>query len=152
MALSLRQQGQDWLLSCTANPSQTQQRWAQDELALVTSGPRWRVAEAPLLVSVHAMQRIPSDGLGPVLAGIEGEHDRAWWLLPPDLDDELDEVPHLTVRPAGWRLACPPVLGAANGRVWLERPDGTGRFTAPTALREALHSDRGAQVSWEAFG
>ncbi|MDI3424235.1 hypothetical protein [Streptomyces luteolus] len=69
---------------------------------------------------------------------------RAWWLLPPELGDELDEVPHLTVHPASWRLACPPVLGAANGRVWLERPDGTGRLTDPTALSTALAPDSGA--------
>ncbi|MBW8740381.1 MAG: hypothetical protein JF621_25860 [Streptomyces turgidiscabies] len=73
----------------------------------------------------------------------------AWWLLPPGLTDELDDIHRLTVRPAGWVLTCPPVLHSVAGRWWLERPDGTGRLTNPALLGAAL-SAAGAQLPTEA--
>lgn len=135
-ALSLRQQGQDWLLSCTAHPTDARTLWDREELAPFMTGRHWLVAEAPLLRSMHAMQRIGSKRLGPVLADVEAE--LVWWLLPPDVGDQLDDVRQVTVRPVGWILNCPPVLYAVDGRMWLERPDGTGRLTDPVLLGAAF--------------
>ncbi|MGW1808245.1 hypothetical protein [Streptomyces sp. NPDC002078] len=135
-ARSLRQAGQDWLLSCTPNPTAAQRAWNNEELARIPTGPHWRAVEAPLLPSVHAMKRIGSTRLGPVLVDVEA--DRAWWLVPPTLSDELDDVRPLLIRPAGWALGCPPVLYSVGGRGWLERPDGTGRLTDPVLLGAAL--------------
>ena len=129
-------QGQGWLLSCTAEPTATRRRWDREELAPFPSGIHWRAAEAPLLPSVHAMRRIGSPRLGPVLADVEA--DKAWWLIPADVGDQLDDVRQLTVRPAGWVLKCPPVLYAVDGRMWLEQPDGTGRLTDPVLLGAAF--------------
>lgn len=135
-ALSLRQQGQDWLLSCTTKPTDARTLWDREELAPFMTGRHWLVAEAPLLQSMHAMQRIGSKRLGPVLADVEAE--LAWWLLPPDVGDQLDDVRPLTVQTRGWILDCPPVLYAVDGRMWLERPDGTGRLTDPVLLGAAF--------------
>lgn len=131
-APSLRQRGQVWLLSCAPDPTAVRRQWAREELAPFCTGIHWWAAEAPLLQSVHAMQRIGSARLGPVLADVEAE--RAWWLLPPDVGDQLDDVRQITVRPSGWILACPPVLYSVDGRMWLERPDGSGRLTDPVLL------------------
>ncbi|WP_405585314.1 hypothetical protein [Streptomyces sp. NBC_01092] len=135
-ALPSRQKGQDWLLSCTSEPTEVHRLWSAEELAPFRSGAHWRVAEAPLLPSVHAMKRIGSQRLGPVLADVEA--DRAWWLLPPTLGDELDDVRQLTVRRPGWVLRCPPVLYYVGGRGWLERPDGSGHLTNPVLLGAAF--------------
>ncbi|MHB9862201.1 hypothetical protein [Streptomyces sp. YIM S03343] len=134
--LPLRQAGQDWLLSCTVTPTDVRRAWDREDLAPFPTGSRWRVAEAALLRTVQVMKRIRSERLGPVLADVETE--RAWWLLPPGLDDELDDIRQLTVRPSGWVLKCPPVLYSAGGRMWLERPDGTGRLTDPALLGAAF--------------
>lgn len=130
------QLGEDWLLSCTTTPTGVRTAWSTEELAPIPSGRHWRVAEAPLMPTVHVMKRIGSARLGPVLADVDV--DRAWWLLPPDLDVELDDVRQLTVRPAGWILKCPPVFYALDGRMWLERPDGSGRLTDPVLLGAAF--------------
>ncbi|MFI9339950.1 hypothetical protein ACIG0D_01540 [Streptomyces sp. NPDC052773] len=132
---SLRDAGQAWLLSCTNQPAHVQRAWDTEQLAPFTTGRHWRAAEAPLLPSIHAMRRIGSDRLGPVLADVE--IDRAWWLLPPGLGDELDDVRQLTVRPDGWVLKCPPLYGL-GGRTWLKRPDGSGRLTDPVLLGAAF--------------
>src|SRR5439155_9722770 len=111
---------QDWLLSCTTEPTTACRAWDREDLASFFTGLHWRVAEAPLLPSVHAMTRIGSARLGPVLADVEA--DRAWWLIPATVGDELDDVRQLTVRPAGWVLKCPPVTYCVDGRMWRERP------------------------------
>ncbi|GHF73841.1 hypothetical protein GCM10018787_23150 [Streptomyces thermodiastaticus] len=128
--------GEAWLLSCAAHPAGVQRAWEVEELAPLRSGAHWRVAEARLLPSVQAMKRLRARGLGPVLADVE--IDRAWWLLPPDLGDELDDIRQLTVHPAGWILRCPPLHYSLDGRIWLERPDGSGRLTDPVLLGAAF--------------
>ncbi|MGW3653460.1 hypothetical protein [Streptomyces sp. NPDC000878] len=138
--LSTRQAGQDWLLTCTTQPSDVCRRWADEELAPIRSGVHWRIAQAPLLQSVRAMRRIGWQRLGPVLA--DPEVDLGWWLLPPSVGDELDSIRIITVHPADWVLDCPPVLHAVEGRTWLERPDGSGQLTDPLLLAAALgHGD-----------
>ncbi|MGW7168234.1 hypothetical protein ACWGH3_23620 [Streptomyces sp. NPDC054884] len=82
------------------------------------------------------MKHLGGRRLGPVLVDVAAR--RAWWLLPPDLRDELDGVPQLIVHPPGWLLVTPPVLWAIGDRGWLERPDGSGRLTDPRALGVAF--------------
>jgi hypothetical protein len=149
-ARPLAQAGQDWLLSCTASPATVQRAWAAEELAALTTGEHWRVAEAPLLPTVDALKRIGSNRLGPVLADVTVQ--LAWWLLPTSLGDELDDVRQLTVRPRGWVLKCPPVLYSLDGRLWLERPDGSGRLTDPILLGAAFGPGGGPRLPAEAFG
>lgn len=148
-ARRLRQAGQDWLLACTPSPTAVERAWDSEELAEYTTGTHWRVTEAPLLLSVEAMNRIGSPRLGPVLADVHAE--LAWWLLPTSLGDELDDVRALTIRPRGWALRCPPVLYPVDGRVWLEAPDGTGRLTDPVLLGAALGPGGGPRLPAEAF-
>jgi hypothetical protein len=143
-----RRAGHEWLLSCTDRPTAVQRAWSGEELAPFPTGQHWRVAEAPLLRSVTAMRRIGSERLGPVLADVDA--DQAWWLLPTDVGDELDDVRQVTVRPPGWVLKCPPVLYHLNGRIWLERPDGSGRLTDPVLLGAAFGP--GGRLPAEAFG
>lgn len=133
--LTTRQAGQDWLLSCTDDPDKTLRLWDEEELAPFTTGEHWRVAEAPLARAMEVMQRICGHG-GPVLADVA--NCTASWLLPTDLGDDLDDVKQLTVRPAGWSLNCPPVLYGVRGRVWLWKPDGSGRLTTPALLGAAF--------------
>jgi hypothetical protein len=149
-ARPLAQAGQDWLRSCTASPATVQRAWAAEELAALTTGEHWRVAEAPLLPTVDALKRIGSNRLGPVLADVTVQ--LAWWLLPTSLGDELDDVRQLTVRPRGWVLKCPPVLYSLDGRLWLERPDGSGRLTDPILLGAAFGPGGGPRLPAEAFG
>jgi hypothetical protein len=146
-ARSTRQAGQDWLLSCTRNRADVCHAWDAERLARIPSGERWRVVEGPLLRSIRAMNHVSGRCLGPVLADTATE--RAWWLLPSDLGEELGDVRELTVHPPGWRLACPPVLYAIDERVWLERPDGSGRLTDPAALSAAF--DQGGRLLAEAL-
>lgn len=134
-----RQTGQDWLLSCARNPTDVRRVGACMECARIPSGEHWRVAEGPLLTSVRALKRVDGRQLGPVLVDVAT--GRAWWLLPPDLGDELDDVRLLTVQPPGWLLACPPVLHTIDERGWLEPPDGSGRLTDPAALGAVLDLD-----------
>ncbi|PAZ10827.1 hypothetical protein CLM62_38690 [Streptomyces sp. SA15] len=131
-----RQAGQDWLLSCTRNPTDVRRAWAAEDYARIPSGEHWRVVEGPLLRSVRAMKHVSRRQLGPVLVDVGTA--QAWWLVSPGLGDELDDLRQLTVRPPGWLLACPPVLYAIDERAWLERPDGSGRLTDPGALRAAF--------------
>lgn len=148
-ARSLRQAGQDWLLSCTASPTAVKRAWASEELAPFTTGEHWRAVEAPLMPSVEAMKRI-GDRLGPVLADVET--GLVWWLLPTTVGDELADVRQLTVRPSGWALKCPPVVYALHCRLWLEPPDGSGRLTNPVLLGAALGPGGGPRLPAEAFG
>ncbi|MGW3360545.1 hypothetical protein ACWDFL_35010 [Streptomyces bungoensis] len=82
------------------------------------------------------MRRIGASPHGPVLA--ETRRGLAWWLLPPNLADELDDVTTLNVHPAGWELECPPVVHSLGGRWWLEMPDGRGELTDPLLLGAAF--------------
>lgn len=133
---SNRQAGEDWLLACADRPTDVRLAWAADELGRFRTGEHWRAAEVPLLRSLDAMQRIGSKRCGPVLADTALE--AAWWLLPPVLGDDLDDIRGITIRPAGWVLACPPVVYPVHGRVWVEAPDGSGRLTDPVLLGAAL--------------
>ncbi|MCX4972189.1 hypothetical protein [Streptomyces sp. NBC_00620] len=143
-----RYAGRDWLAECAPTPDAVHRAWSAGELALVPSGLRWLVVEAPLLPSVDAMQRMPPDGLGPVLAYPAAE--RAWWLVPLDAAEHLDDVARLTVHPPLWPLYCPPVNRPTNGRVWLARPHGSGRLTDPTVLGACFGP--GGRLPAEAFG
>jgi hypothetical protein len=149
-ALSLRQAGQDWLLSCAEHPDAIRHAWDAEELAAFPTGLHWTVAEAPLGQSMDAIRRIGSDRLGPVLADVASE--RAWWLLPPGLGNELDDLRQLTVQPPGWPLKCPPVLYPVGGRVWVQLPDGSGQLTDPILLGAALGPGGGPRLPAEAFG
>ncbi|WP_413754777.1 hypothetical protein [Streptomyces sp. MMBL 11-3] len=78
------------------------------------------------------MQRIEPEDLGPVLAYPAA--DRAWWLVPLDAAEQLDDIPQLAVCAASWPLHCPPVNRPAHGRVWIARPHASGRLTDPLLL------------------
>ncbi|MER7983509.1 hypothetical protein [Streptomyces sp. NPDC095817] len=149
-ARQLRQKGQEWLLSCADDPAPVLRAWAEEQLAPFPSGVHWTVAEAPLTQSLEAVKRIGPDGRGPVLADVSAS--RAWWLLPPELGGELDDIWHLTVHPAGWLLPCPPLLYPVRGRVWMEPPTGSGRLTDPVVLGAALGPGGSARVTEEAHG
>ncbi|MFI6495228.1 hypothetical protein [Streptomyces sp. NPDC050564] len=99
---------------------------------------------------MDAIKRIGPDHLGPVLADVTSA--RAWWLLPLDLDDEMDDIRLLTIHPHGWTLRCPPVLYPLRGRVWVECPDGSGRLTDPVLLGASLGPGGGPRLRAEAFG
>ncbi|WP_405909530.1 hypothetical protein OG742_37005 [Streptomyces sp. NBC_00828] len=146
----LRQAGQDWLLSCADEPAEVRGLWDADDLGPFPSGGHWMVAEAALARSADAIKRIGVDRRGPVLADVN--QGLAWWLLPPDLGDDLDDVALITVHPRGWILRCPPVLYPVRGRVWVERPDGSGRLTDPVLLGAALGPGGGPRLPAEAFG
>lgn len=130
-----RLRGTDWLANAALDPARARRSWRHGGLAAIPAGP-WDVAEAGLARSVDAMQRIPSTRLGPVLAHLDA--DLAWWLLPPGTGDELTDMPTVIVHPQGWTLWCPPSDRCMQGRVWLERPDGSGRLTHPTVLGAAF--------------
>ncbi|MFJ8803026.1 hypothetical protein [Streptomyces sp. NPDC102487] len=132
----VRQAGQDWLLSCADTPAEIRALWDADELGNFPSGAHWTVGETSLSRTMDAIKSVPAQRRGPVLADcLQGI---AWWLLPPALADELDDVHALTVRPCGWILRCPPVLYPVRGRVWIERPNGSGQLTDPVLLGAAL--------------
>ncbi|MFF5833701.1 hypothetical protein ACFY7V_03300 [[Kitasatospora] papulosa] len=99
-------------------------------------GRNWLVAEADLMRSVDAMQRVGPELLGPVL--VCPENNRAWWLVPLGADEELADVRPLTIHLAPWALKCPPPRKYLWGRGWLEKPDGSGRLTDPVALGAAF--------------
>ncbi|WP_060887069.1 hypothetical protein [Streptomyces caniscabiei] len=145
--LSQRQAGQDWLLSCAPDADAARLLWDEEELVRFPTGEHWRVAEAPISLAMGVLQRIRGH-CGPVLADVTT--CVASWLLPADLGDELDDVKQLTVRPAGWELACPPVLYGVRGRVWLCPPDGSGRLTDPVLLGAAF-GPGGARLPTEAL-
>ncbi|MCX4919986.1 hypothetical protein [Streptomyces sp. NBC_00687] len=146
----LREAGQDWLLSCADDPAAVRSAWAADHLAVFTSGRHWTVAEAPLAQSMEAVKRIRPASRGPVLADVTA--GRAWWLLPRELGDELDDIWHLAVQPAGWLLRCPPVLYPVRGRVWMEPPTGAGLLTDPSFLGAALGPGGSPRAVKEALG
>lgn len=135
-ARALQQAGQEWLLSCAPDPQPVLRAWDLEQFAEIPTGSHWLIAEAPLVRSVQAIQRIKPHCLGPLLGDVH--RDVAWWLLPARLTDELDGVRQITVHPVGWILHCPPVPHSLEGRWWIEPPDGTGLLTNPTALGAAF--------------
>ncbi|MFE2703527.1 hypothetical protein [Streptomyces mirabilis] len=148
-ALFLRQAGQDWLLSCADQPDAMERAWDAEDLAPFPTGLHWKAAETPLRESMNVLKHIGPDRRGPMLADVTA--GRAWWLLPPNLGIELDDVHRLTVHPRGWLLRCPPVLYLVRGRVWVESPDGSGQLTDPVLLGTALGTG-GPRFPAEAFG
>lgn len=146
----VRQAGQDWLLSCADSPAEIRALWDAEELGAFPSGGHWLIAETSLTQTMDALKRIAPDRRGPVLSDVN--QGIAWWLLTPTLGDELDDIRTITVRPRGWLLRCPPVLYPVRGRVWIERPDGSGRLTDPVLLGAALGPGGGPRLPAEAFG
>ncbi|GAA2945853.1 MULTISPECIES: hypothetical protein [Streptomyces] len=148
MASRTRNSGTDWLAQCAPDPARAHRRWASDELAPIPAGLHWLVAEADLMRSITAMQRVGSRRLGPVL--VHPETHRAWWLVPLGADEEFADIQALTVRLGPWTLNCPPAHAYMAGRGWLEKPDGSGRLTDPVALGAAF-SPGGWRPPAEAF-
>ncbi|OQQ15507.1 hypothetical protein B0675_26010 [Streptomyces sp. M41(2017)] len=142
------QAGQDWLLSCADTPAEIRAAWDADELGDFPTSGHWTAGETTLPRTMDAIKAIPAQRRGPVLA--DCHQGIAWWLLPPTLTDELDDIPTLTVRSRGWILRCPPVLYPVRGRVWIERPDGSGRLTGPVLLGAALSPGGGPRLPSEA--
>lgn len=136
MAPRTRNSGSAWLASCASDPAQVHRIWAADGLARIRTGRLWLAVEADLMRSVHALQRIDPDRLGPLL--VRPGEDLAWWLVPPHAQILLASVPGLGVRPEHWPLRCPPVERYVDGLGWLEKPDGTGRLTDSAELGAAF--------------
>jgi hypothetical protein len=149
MATRTRNPGSDWLASCAPDPVQVHRAWDRDEFAHIPTGRLWLAVEAALMPSVTAMQRVGPGSLGPVL--VYPGADLAWWLLPTSAADLLEDLPQLTVRPAGWTLRCPPADRYLDGLGWLEKPDGTGGLTDPAALGAAFGPGGGLRLPAGAF-
>ncbi|MFE4329008.1 hypothetical protein ACFRQM_05985 [Streptomyces sp. NPDC056831] len=141
--------GARWLARCATSEESVRNAWQSGDFAVIPSGALWLVAEAPLTRTVDAMQLLPADSLGPVLAHPLGSV--AWWLVPLDSAVELWHVKQLTIYPSGWPLCCPPINRPAAGRVWLEKPDGSGRLSDPAALGAAFDPGGYLQLPVEAF-
>lgn len=136
MAPRTRNPGTEWLASCAPDPHSAHRCWASEKLAVIPVGQDWLVVEADLMRSLDAMQRVGSDQLGPVLVYPEAE--RAWWLVPLGSDQELADIPALTIHTRPWELHCPPAHAYIDGRGWLEKPDGSGALTDPVVLGSAF--------------
>lgn len=128
--------GDAWLADCHAYPTLVRQTWGKEALAPLTSGTRWLAAETRLMPTMHALNRIREAQRGPVLA--DPDLDLAWWLVPLEAAEELSDLRQVTVRPAGWPLRCPPASWHLESRLWLCRPDGSGRLTEPAVLAAAF--------------
>jgi hypothetical protein len=128
--------GDAWLADCSAHPALIRAAWDKEDLAPIPSGNAWLVVEANLLTTMKALGRIRTEHQGPVLG--DPERDLAWWLVPLEADVELADVRQLTVQPAGWLLRCPPTGWHLESRLWLTRPDGSGRLTDPAVLAAAF--------------
>jgi hypothetical protein len=128
--------GDAWLADCSAHPTSVRTAWTAETLAPIKSGTHWLVAETALLTTMKALSRIREEHRGPVLA--DTEVDKAWWLVPLGAAEELADLRQLTVHPSGWLLRCPPARWHLETRIWLERPDGSGRLTDPAVLAAAL--------------
>lgn len=128
--------GDAWLADCSAHPAVVRRTWSEETLSPIASGRRWLAAETALLATMKAINRIREERRGPVLA--DPEVDRAWWLVPLDAAEELADVRQVTVHAAGWRLLCPPTGWHLETRMWLQRPDGSGRLTDPAVLAAAF--------------
>lgn len=128
--------GDAWLADCSAHPTLVRAAWNKDALAPIASGARWLVAETALLTTMKALNRVREEHRGPVLA--DTEVDKAWWLVPLDAADELADWRQVTVHVTGWPLHCPPTGWHLETRMWLCRPDGSGRLTDPAVLAAAF--------------
>jgi hypothetical protein len=128
--------GDAWLADCSAHPALVRAAWDGEVLAPIVSGGRWLAAEAQLATRYPMVVRIPAEHRGPVLA--DPEMDKLWWLVPLDAAEELADVRQLVVRPPGWCLRCPPTGWQMDGRMWITRPDGSGRLTDPAVLAAAF--------------
>ncbi|MFJ2006980.1 hypothetical protein [Streptomyces chartreusis] len=128
--------GDTWLAGCSARPDLVRAAWDTEVLAPIPSGAHWLAAEAKSGPGYYSVQRIPAEKRGPILADPEG--DRLWWLVPLTAVEELADIGQLVVRPAGWFLRCPPSGWHIEGRMWLSRPDGSGRLTDPAVLAAAF--------------
>lgn len=128
--------GDAWLADCSAHPNLARQAWTWGALAPIASGSHWVVAESVLVTGMQALSRIRAEHRGPVLA--DPLLDRAWWLVPSNVAEELADVRPVLVQPVGTPLHCPPTGWQVCGRFWLYRPDGTGQLTDPAILAAAL--------------
>ncbi|WP_241826915.1 hypothetical protein [Streptomyces graminilatus] len=128
--------GDAWLADCSARPDLVRDAWSLEALAPIRSGAHWLVAESRLVAGMEALSRIREERRGPVL--VDTTLDRAWWLMPPDSGRALDCIRGIRAEPWGMPLHCPPTGRQACGRIWLHRPDGSGRLTAPAILAAAL--------------
>ncbi|MBG0853613.1 hypothetical protein I2W78_17610 [Streptomyces spinoverrucosus] len=137
--------GDAWLVRCSARPDLVRRAWDAEELAPVTSGEHWLVAESRLVTGMAAAVRIQEEQRGPVLA--DPGLDKLWWLVPLDALEELADVRQVSMRPAGWALDCPPSGRQVAGRWWLWRPDGSGSLTGPAVLAAAFGPGRHLQPS-----
>ncbi|MFF4557692.1 hypothetical protein [Streptomyces sp. NPDC001422] len=132
----VRLAGQDWLLSCADTPAEIRALWDADELGNFPSGGHWIVGETYPARTMQAVKGIPAQRRGLVLA--DCHQGIAWWLLPPALTDELDDVHALTVRPRGWILHCPPALYPVRGECGSNAR--TAQADSPTLYCSAMHS------------
>ncbi|WP_051814889.1 hypothetical protein RFN58_18920 [Streptomyces iakyrus] len=140
--------GDSWLAGCSEHPDLVREAWSLEALAPIPSGrartrrrracrsPSKLVAEAPLIASMQAHDRIPSERQRPVVA--DPASDTTWWLVPLDTVEDLADLRAVTVQPAGWPLHCPPTGWPACGRFWFTRPDGTGELTDCAVLAAAF--------------
>ncbi|CCK30374.1 hypothetical protein BN159_5995 [Streptomyces davaonensis JCM 4913] len=140
--------GDAWLATCSAHPVLVRAAWEDELLAPIASGIGWLVAETQLVFGMPALARIREADRSPVLA--DPESDTAWWLVPLDAAEDLDDARHVKVHAPGWLLRCPPTGWQVDGRFWLARPDGSGRLTDPTVLAAAFGPGGGARLSSEA--
>ncbi|MET9913466.1 hypothetical protein ABZZ74_43060 [Streptomyces sp. NPDC006476] len=128
--------GDAWLADSSAHPTLVRAAWNKDSLAPIASGGRWLAAETALLDTMKALNRICEEHRGPVLADTEAH--KAWWLVSLDAADELADVRQVTVHVPGRPLHCPPTGWHLDSRMWLCRPDGSGRLTEPAVLAAAF--------------
>ena len=132
----LHEAGDAWLAGCAAHPDLVRAAWDQAQLAPIASGGDWLVAEARITTGYPALVRMRAERWGPVLADLES--DKLWWLVTLDAAEELADVRQLVVHPPGWCLRCPPTGWKLEGRVWITRPDGSGRRTDSAVLAAAF--------------
>lgn len=128
--------GDTWLADCTAHPDLVRAAWDAEELAPIASGGYWLVAESRLSTGYPVHARIRAEHRGPALAAME--LDKLWWLVTLDAAEELADVRQLVVHPPGWLLRCPPTRWLVEGRMWVTRPDGSGRRTDSAVLAAAF--------------
>lgn len=128
--------GDAWLADCSAHPTLVRMTWNKEALAPIATGTHWLAAETRLLPTMHALNRLRGEHRGPVLADVET--DMAWWLVASAAAEDLADVRQLTVQPTGWTLDCPPTGWGVEGRLWLNRPDGSGLLTDPAVLAAAF--------------
>ncbi|MGW2417890.1 hypothetical protein ACWC0C_01300 [Streptomyces sp. NPDC001709] len=134
---ALYEAGDTWLAECSEHPAVVRAAWDQQTLAPIASGEHWAVAESRLTQGWPAASRIRnSSPHGPVLA--DPDANKMFWLVALGAAEELADVRHLAVHPAGWLLPCPPTGRQVDGRFWLWRPDGSGHLNDPALIAAAF--------------